>query len=120
MTPKDSAYQNIASKTKSNNTIATLNVRLPEELKKHGMQVLEREGVSITEIVRDVFQYMALHQKIPDLGFSNNSGHNSKQAEVDRKRALVKSWMGIIPHDVDYDAIKQERIERKLEPKALS
>ena len=32
---------------------AVLNIRLPEDLKRHGNQVLERNGISTSEAVRD-------------------------------------------------------------------
>lgn len=34
---------------------ATLNIRLPEELKEHGMQVLARQHISVSEAVRQLF-----------------------------------------------------------------
>ena len=43
----------------------TINVRLPEKLKIHGSQVLERNGISPSEIVRSVYRYMEKNQAIP-------------------------------------------------------
>ena len=34
---------------------ATLNIRLPEELKEHGMQVLARQHISVSEAVQQLF-----------------------------------------------------------------
>jgi addiction module RelB/DinJ family antitoxin len=45
---------------------ATLNIRLSESLKSHGLQVLDRAGVSTTQAVRSLFEYMEREQSLPD------------------------------------------------------
>lgn len=44
---------------------ATINVRLPQDLKDHGMQVLDKAGMSITDFVKKSFEYMEREQEIP-------------------------------------------------------
>ena len=58
-----------------------LNVRIDSELKAAGDAVLERFGVPAVQIVRDVWQYMADHQRLPELttpkpprGMANGQG----------------------------------------------
>ena len=45
---------------------ATLNVRLPEDLKDRGAQVLRREGVSVSDAVRGLYEYMEKEQRLPE------------------------------------------------------
>lgn len=50
-----------------------LNVRIDEDLKRAGDAVLERFGVSTVQIVRELWQYMADHQKLPDFAADEDS-----------------------------------------------
>lgn len=95
---------------------ATLNVRIPKELKERGMQVLEREGVSVSELVRDVFKYMEAQQELPVFAGPGLRGPSQKEAECERRRAAMRSLIGILPPDVDIDAARHERLMRKTEP----
>ena len=45
---------------------STLNIRLLDSLKTHGNQVLEREGISASEAVRKLYEYLEREQKMPD------------------------------------------------------
>ena len=45
---------------------ATLNIRLPEELKEHGMQVLARQHISVSEAVRQLFCELERSQQVPE------------------------------------------------------
>ena len=49
-------------------TTAQLNVRIDDGLKAAGDAVLERHGVPAVQVIRDVWRYMAEHQRIPQLG----------------------------------------------------
>lgn len=44
----------------------TLNIRLDRDLKESGMQVLERNNVSVSEAVRRLFVSMAQAQELPE------------------------------------------------------
>ena len=46
---------------------ATLNIRLEPTLKQHGAAVLQREGLTVTEAVRALYEYMDEHQEFPDV-----------------------------------------------------
>lgn len=69
---------------------ATLNVRLPEKLKERGMQVLEREGVSVSELIRDLFREIERTQRIPE--FSQTGRQEQRQREIERKRAALRRF----------------------------
>lgn len=89
---------------------AVLNIRLPKDLKKHGNQVLERHGKSVSQIVRDLYTYMESEQDIPD--FAKDDQPRDKYAE---RRDILK---GIepsikIPDDVDPKDVRHARIIEK-------
>lgn len=44
----------------------TLNVRLDESLKRQGCYVLERNGMSTSEIVRNLFELLVRTQEVPE------------------------------------------------------
>ena len=45
---------------------ATLNTRMPATLKRHGCEVLEHEGIGVSEAIRRLFEYLERFQKMPD------------------------------------------------------
>ena len=67
---------------------ATLNVRLSESLKNHGMQVLDRAGVSTTQAVRSLFEYMEREQSLPDYMQA------APCAGTDERRAVLRDFAG--------------------------
>lgn len=66
-------------------TVATLNVRLPEDLKERGMQVLDREGVSVSALVRALFRELESTQQLPDFV---HAGEDERSAVVGKRAAL--------------------------------
>ena len=89
---------------------AMLNVRLDPTLKQHGMEVLEREGVSVTEIIRRLFIYFDEHQALPpELIRSNESSAEDPFAQ---RRALMSSMVGILPSDVDLAEARCTRLSK--------
>lgn len=46
--------------------IATLNIRLPRELKENGGRVLKRRGVSTSKAVRKLYEYLEQTQEVPE------------------------------------------------------
>lgn len=94
---------------------ATLNVRLPEPLKKHGSQVLEREGIGASEAIRALYEYMEREQAIPEC--IKGANDDDKYA---RRRALLKSFAGCasaegLPENWTMRDIKDERLARLIE-----
>lgn len=69
---------------------ATLNVRLPEELKERGMQVLARQHVSVSEAVRQLFCELERSQQVPDF-----LAQESAASTVEGRRALLRAMTGV-------------------------
>ena len=69
--------------------VATLNVRLPEDLKERGMQVLEREGVSVSELIRDLFRELEATQELPDFVRTREGERSATEA----KRAALREFV---------------------------
>lgn len=91
---------------------ATINVRMPETLKRNGGKVLEHNRVSPSELVRSVYRYMDKHQELPPcLELSGGSESSIR----DRRRALLRDVAGAIdlPAGFDARAAFAERIESK-------
>ena len=64
------------------------------------MQVLAREGVSVSDFVRDLFAEMEKTQKLPEFASAKKA---TEQQEIQRKRELLRSMVGIAPVPPDYD-----------------
>ena len=94
--------------------MATLNVRMPEELKDRGMQVLEKEGVSVSDLVRDLFGYLEENQEVPEFVTASKPGMS--KADAEQRRAAMRSLIGILPPDVDIEAARHEYLMRKTRP----
>lgn len=89
---------------------AVLNIRLPEDLKRHGNQVLERNGISTSEAVRKLYEYLEREQDIPE--FMNDCS-NTRQYENRRRalRTIVGSLQ--VPDGLDLDNLQKERFDEK-------
>lgn len=85
---------------------ATLNIRLPKELKQHGQQVLDREQVSTSDLIRSLYQYMEEHQEIPS--FAKNSA-----SATEEKRRSLQSMAGRIAISEDAEAQWREHLGQK-------
>ncbi|MCL2889000.1 MAG: hypothetical protein FWE65_01095 [Eggerthellaceae bacterium] len=90
---------------------ATINVRMPEDLKTRGMQVLEREGVSVTDLVRSLFSHLEQSQELPEFAKGSQRGMSSTDAE--QRRAAMRSLIGILPPEAQLEAARHERLMRK-------
>ena len=91
---------------------ATINVRMPEKLKRGGGLVLERKRVSPTELVRSLYRFLDENQEIPPcLDIAQGAGR-SKHEE---RRALLRSIPRSVslPGDYDDEADRADRIARK-------
>jgi antitoxin component of RelBE/YafQ-DinJ toxin-antitoxin module len=91
---------------------ATINVRLPHDLKQGGDRVLKEAGVSPSELIRNLYRYMQREQEIPR--FSTNDRQTAQRDETERKRELIRSLVGILPPDVDFDEMKRARLQRQV------
>lgn len=87
---------------------ATLNVRLPESLKAHGGAVLEREGLSVSDAVRSLYEYMEREQTFPDV-------LRTQPVEdiFAKHRAIARSMIGILPHDITIEEAREARFAHK-------
>lgn len=89
---------------------AVLNIRLPKELKVHGNQVLDRNGKSISQVVRDLYEYMESEQDLPS--FAKKDAACDKYAE---RRELLKDLQSSIeiPENIDLKSMRHERIMKR-------
>lgn len=87
---------------------ATLNVRLPESLKAHGAAVLEREGLTVSDAVRSLYEYMEREQTFPE-------ALRSQPADdpFTRRREIARSMIGILPADLTIEEAREARFARK-------
>ncbi len=92
---------------------ATLNVRMPEHMKERGMQVLEREGVSVSEVVRDLFCELEATQELPSFVKQKSSLRNGAD---EGRRSAMRSMIGILPADLTVDEARENRLQRKCQP----
>lgn len=77
----------------------TINARLPEDLKRRGGQVLAREGVSTTQAVRCLYEYLEREQRVPEW----MRGDAGACDEVSKRREKLRSLVGVVdvPRGVD-------------------
>ena len=98
--------------------VATINARMPEELKRGGSRVLERNGVSPTEIVRSVYRYMDRNQEIPGC---LDVAPREEETVYQKRRALLRQFdvmaaspaSGAASCELDCKAERANRIEAK-------
>ena len=89
---------------------ATLNIRLDQALKQHGSEVLQREGVTVTQAVRALYKYMEANQKLPDILFPEAE---QAQSVANKRRDLMRSMVGILPADASLAQAKEARLARR-------
>ena len=91
---------------------ATINARMPESLKHHGTQVLKRNNVSPTELIRGVYRYMEREQRIPEC-LQDDIGNPEDVFE--RRRRIVRAMQKpvTIPDGFDVKRARAERIDHK-------
>ncbi len=92
----------------------TINVRLPEDLKRHGGQVLVRNGVSVSDAVRRLYEYLEREQTVPDW----MRGDAGAPDAVARRREQLRGLVGVVDVPVNFDARKAYRARQmeKCEP----
>jgi DNA-damage-inducible protein J len=92
---------------------ATINVRLAQSLKQSGDSVLRREGVTVTQVVRGVYEYLQQEQRLP--GFLGEQGVSQENDRIQKRRRALEGLAGIIPADTDVDVIRHDRLARQLQ-----
>ena len=85
--------------------VATLNIRLPETLKQHGYEVLRKSGVSTSDAVRQLFEYLEREQKLPADVFGTET-----PSPTDSRRVLLQSLVGVVPAGYSLDKARQDRL----------
>ncbi|RDB73296.1 hypothetical protein C1875_00105 [Eggerthella lenta] len=95
---------------------ATLNVRLPEDLKDRGAQVLRREGVSVSDAVRGLYEYMEKEQRLPE--FIKPANEDARRSAVERKRSTLRDMAGVLSPSPCSEARDEwrEHLEWKTRP----
>ncbi|MCL2632307.1 MAG: type II toxin-antitoxin system RelB/DinJ family antitoxin [Coriobacteriia bacterium] len=93
---------------------ATINVRINQSLKQQGDAVFERQGITISEIVRALYQYAASEQRLPDF----IQGAEEEKAEQRLRRLqLLNEMTGVISDKTTALAdIRWERLQRQIRP----
>ena len=107
-----SRQQPLTSFPQDDRTTATINVRLPQNLKTGGEAVLEREGVSVSDAVRRLYEFLEKQQVIPECLKTENPG--SLQNQIAEKRGLLRNLVGVLPADISLEQIRDERLEKHL------
>ena len=89
---------------------STLNIRLVDSLKTHGNQVLAREGISVSEAVRKLYEYLEREQKMPECLMEN-----SQNDIYEQRRSVLKRFAGCapLPQGFTADDVRRERLARK-------
>lgn len=90
--------------------VATLNVRMSKELKGNGDAVLERCGISVSEAVRGLYEYLAREQKLPDF-IATKEDRVSEKTRA--RREAFRQIIGIVPEDISLDDIRSQRLARQ-------
>ena len=93
-------------------TMATINVRIHSSLKTGAEEVLEREGLSVSDAIRRLYSYLETKQTVPE--FLRDSNENSSREVIEKKRAVLKTLVGVLPHPVFLEQGRDERLERQL------
>jgi len=86
---------------------ATLNIRLPEDLKKRGTSVLEREGYSVSDAIRLLYEYMDKTQTVPE--FLKAKQDPEGEDIHAKRRQLLRNMAGILPKDITLQEAKEAR-----------
>ena len=87
--------------------LGTLNVRMPESLKRHGCEVLDAQGVSTSEAVRALFQYLEREQSLPSQLFAQ------PEDPVDPRREILRSLVGVLPAEYSLADARRDRLAAK-------
>lgn len=104
--------QALTTKESNEQLVATVNVRMPASLKIDGEVVLEREGVSVTTAVRRLYAYLDKNQTLPSCLLDPEEGDGDEL--IAGKRKILENLVGILPHDLSLEKIRDERLSKHL------
>lgn len=92
---------------------ATLNIRLPKQLKIHGTQVLDRAGLGASQAVRRLYEYMEREQTVPECILPA-----TETDKYQKRRGLLKGFAtgSSLPcRDCSMKDIKDARLSRLID-----
>lgn len=88
---------------------ATINIRIEEDLKEQAQNVLKRNGIGTSEAIRRLFQELANTQELP--AFLQEET-NEVEKEIQERRSLLRSMVGILEKPVTKQEIREERLAK--------
>lgn len=91
--------------------MATLNVRMSGDLKEAGDQVLREHGLSVSEAVRDLYEYLQEEQSLPPFLAVKEDRLTEKTR---KRRELLPAVIGCVSSDVDLNELRQEKMAKYL------
>lgn len=87
---------------------AILTVRLDEEVKKRGAEILKQKGYSLSTAVQGFFDYVVKNESLP---FEVEA--RPTKEEILSKVALLDSFHTHVPLSLDDDLLRAERLEER-------
>lgn len=88
---------------------ATINIRIEEDLKEQAQNVLKRNGIGTSEAIRRLFQELANTQELP--AFLQEET-NEVEKEIQERRSLLRSMVGILEKPITKQEIREERLAK--------
>lgn len=88
---------------------ATINIRIEEDLKEQAQNVLKRNGIGTSEAIRRLFQELANTQELPAFLQEETS---EVEKEIQERRSLLRSMVGILEKPVTKQEIREERLAK--------
>lgn len=91
-------------------TTTMVNIRMPQELKASGEEVLHANGISATEAIKSFYEQLGRTQEIPKWIMSADDN------ELEKKRKLLRKLAGGAPLDdkTKLDDLRKERLSKKV------
>ena len=87
-----------------------MNIRMPQDLKEAGEEVLHANGISATEAIRSFYALLAKTQEVPT--WITHSENN----EISSKRNLLKQLSGSAPlkEGETLESLLEERLRKEV------
>ena len=87
-----------------------LNIRMPQDLKEAGEEVLHANGISATEAIRSFYTQLAKTQEVPTW-IPHSEGN-----EIASKRKLLKQLSGTAPlkEGETLEVLREERLRKEI------
>ena len=80
-------------------TMVQMNVRIDAKLKNEVEEVLKGKGVSVSDVIRSLWLYIADRKEVPAL--ETTAEEQAREAEKQRKLKLIREGAGLISEDTD-------------------